>query len=338
LKYYSFFYFLFVLAYILPAQEIKIDLNKIDFQKAGELDSEELGKVCKSIDFKTKTADEIFLLIKNTSGYDFVDYLIKNERKYEGSTLKWNGDISSIKSPSFKEKILKAKEDCVTFKKKYKNIILIGQIRTKAIGFLNKNNSMLNNIGDVFSYLLPKEVSIFKEHENGKMIDGKSFEDDFNEYFERKQKVFKIKYDLPLQEAINNKKYSTKEILTLMFESEYYLKHYNLSLLENSILGNDSKNTWDDLLATLKLWQDFDSYERYLFEDNTIHSKMKETLTVVLDVISNKNFSEKKEELEKILGAKLYQSIFVEKLDLSKIPELSFDDENTLLKVVGNLR
>lgn len=314
----------------LSANDSDSFIKKLDLTKAKELSTDELQEFLKTMRSKDLKLEENLEIVKKTSGFDLVNYLLKNERKAQGSGVKWDGDLSGVTDLAFKERILKAQNSFLAFQKEYKNMDLIYKIRVEALNYLYKNKGAeIKDKKTFYSFLQAKELALFEEQENR---NNEFYSDNYyrSDFFLMKR-IFKAKHDLGLQSEIQKRKFTANEILSLMSESKDYVTPQNIDLLTRVINRKADDNTWEDLLLAIKLWKDFDTYERYLFESRSFHYDLVELMSLSIQIILNKDYSEKKQELEEIFGAKLYQAIFVEKRELSRLAELSFDDENALL-------
>ena len=332
---YTFLFFSFVR--FLVADELK--LNLIDLKNIGEIELKELQKFSKDIDIKTTEVTYILQFIKNTNNFDFINYLIENENKNIGSGIKWDENKLSEIDSTLKSKILAFKTEYISFQQKYLKINILHELRVKCIGYISKNKSILINENEFKALLNPMELELFKNSKYDDTIIENEFISAYYEKQKIKRKAFDIKHNLNLQSRLKNTTLSINDIIYLIGASENYLRNDNLDLLKKQINLKSADITWAELLQILELWRTNISYEKHLIEDSqNTQDRLNYLAIQALEICLNKTFIEKKNDLEKIIGAKLYQSIFIEKLELGKIQELNFESCDKTLKVISGFR
>lgn len=341
MKLFLVFYLSLILSICLYADDQSLKYEDIEIKKINALELTFLEKASKSIDFKLIASDAVLKLIKNNSNFDFEDFLIKNERKFKGTSLidLNNFKTASIGDPKLKETIELKKKEFLDFKLNYRKIKLIQEVRLKAISYFISIKTFNKEDGEFNSYLQPNELVLLKEIGAEKLLSETTFYLGYLKSFKLSQKLFELNHDLPLLSEVTSKEFTVKEILQLLKSDENYLNETNLTLLRKKLLEQQSENIWDELDLSFKLWKDNISYEKYLVDDfcNT-QNALNNLGILILNIISKKNDESNKDKIIKLIGINLYNQVFIDKKPLNKLAEFSFDDENTLLKVFGNLR
>lgn len=321
----------------LLADEIKFEQLKIT--NIDKIEVKELELFRDKIDFKSIEIASILQFIKSTNGFDFIDYLIRNENKSIGSGAIWDENRLLELNDIFKNKILTFKSEYDSFKKEYIKIEILHSLRVKCIGFVSKNKAMLSDENKFTDLLNPMELELYKNSKYEDIVVENKFVSAYYEKLEIKKKAFDIKHHLNLLNQIKNIRISIKEIIKLINGSKSYLRNENLDLLKKQINLNKAQLTLDELLEILELWKTNISYEKYLIEDMQNTQERLNFLAIqVLEICLTKAYVEKKAEFEKLLGPKLYEIIFVEKIEVGKIQEFSFESYDKTLNVLRGFR